>query len=65
MLREQKGKTVLVQFPGPRGTICSTLKFCTFFGRTISVTSGVSKKKQKTLTQEKRRLKMPHPLAFR
>ena len=45
MLRGEKGKTFLVQFPGPTA---NNLKFCRTFGRTILVTSGVSKK---TLTK--------------
>ena len=43
MLRGKKGKTFLVQFSGPTGTIWR-LKIRTTFGRIILVTSGVSKK---------------------
>ena len=44
MLREKKRKPFLVQFAGPKCSIWRLPLFCSTFGRTILVTSGVSKK---------------------
>ena len=51
MLRGKKGKTFLVQFLGQQVHFGDTVKFYRTFGRTISVTSGASKKnRQKAMT---------------
>ena len=66
MLRGKKEKPFWFSCLGQQVQFGIVLKFCRIFGRTILVTSGVSKKKTLTkshdhsrvFTKEKRRLKM-------